>query len=98
MAYNAQERETVINFNDEEKCAYIYSAQRSVINRLDRLCISNPETYSMTKEVDDGKFYKCTNKKLVIGFRKPSTRVMTDEQKQNAKIRLEKARQSKNSD
>ena len=95
MSYTAQERETVINFNDEENCAYIFTAQRYIITKLDKLCISNPEAYTLLKETPDSKTYKCTNRKL-ISFRTPTTRTMSDEQKKAASERLAKARENKN--
>jgi hypothetical protein len=34
MPLTAEERETVVNFNDAEEVAYIYTAQRTLITRL----------------------------------------------------------------
>jgi hypothetical protein len=36
MSLTGPERETVVNFNDEDDVAYVYSAQRRIITKLKR--------------------------------------------------------------
>jgi hypothetical protein len=86
------EMETVINFNDEEKHAEIYTCSPIMKRKLDKLCQSNPNDYQLIEEVGEGKTYRVAKKKL-ISFR--TTRELTPEQKQKIAERLNKNR-SKN--
>jgi hypothetical protein len=43
MSLTKYETETVMNFNDAEDMAEIYTCNRAWINRLDKLCLCTPE-------------------------------------------------------
>lgn len=76
MALLKIERETVINFNDEEDSAYIYTENHALKRKLDKLCDSNIG-YSRVRETTEGAEYACP--KELIGFKKP--RRLSDEKR-----------------
>ncbi len=84
------EQETVINFNNEEKLATVYTADPVVQRKLDKYVEKYPNEYKCIKCVEVAedqlaKTYEVSNKKL-ISFRAPVH--MSDEQKKNAAERL----------
>ena len=48
------EKETVINFNEVEKGASVYTCNKRMINKLNRLCEKFPEQFSLYREFNDG--------------------------------------------
>lgn len=72
------ETETVINFNDEEKTATVYSRQRHIIRKLDALCEKYPDDYKLIKRTEIDATYEMSKK--LVNFRNP--RILSDEQKQ----------------
>lgn len=90
------ERETIINYNDEEKIAEVYTCNKALMRKLDKFCISHPDTYKLIKQDDESKTYEFPKKLVSIRTpRPPSTRIMSDEQKQAARDRLAKMRENK---
>lgn len=84
------EQETVINYNNEEKIATVYTSDPVVIRKLDKFVSKYPEDYKCIKtqevaEDQESKTYEIASKKL-ISFRAPVH--MTDEQKAEAAARL----------
>lgn len=84
------EQETLVNYNNEEKTATVYTADPVVQRKLDKLVEKYPNDYKCTRvehigEGHDGKFYWLSSKKF-ISFRPPV--YMTDEQKKAAAERL----------
>lgn len=67
----AEERETVIQYDDASAIAGIYSVNSHVIRCLDALCQEHPESYVKLREGE----YQCP--KRLIAFRRP--RHMTPE-------------------
>lgn len=95
MAYEASERETIINISDLDEKWNIYTRQRKVMTKL-----KNAGYEPFNIEMDGDTMVACEfevdyNK---VSFRNANTkkREMTDEQKQLAAERLRKARESKN--
>jgi hypothetical protein len=87
----ALERETTIIMNDEDTFITIYSCQRPIITKLDKLCKSNPDTYRLVKSDEYSKTYECPKK--LISFRTPSAkRILSEEQKEELRIRMQNAR------
>ena len=72
LSYTAEERECVINFDDSSDEAYVYTASRPIMTKLDKLCKANPEVYKLIKEDENSKTYIIINKNL-ISFRSPKT-------------------------
>ena len=92
------EQETLINYNNEEKTATVYTADPVIQRKLDKLVEKYPEDYKCTRienicDGHDGKFYLLSSKKF-ISFRPPVH--MTDEQKRAAADRLASYRKSTN--
>lgn len=85
------ERETVINFNDEENVAYIFTENHALKRRLDKLCTENIG-YSRVRETTEGAEYICP--KGLISFKKP--RQLSDERRAELAERGRKNFESKN--
>lgn len=85
------EQETVINFNDEEKTASVYTRQRVIMRKLDALCEKYPEAYKLIKRTEIDATYEMPKK--LISFRSP--KVLTEEQKAASREALMKARDAK---
>lgn len=81
MGLTRYEMETQINFNAEEEFAEIYTRDKSVMHKLDKLVENNSDVYNLIKQDDWGKTYKCS--KHLIRFGKPQT----EKQKEANKIR-----------
>ena len=98
MNLESWERETVISWDDSTKIATLSTYNKSMINKLDKLCQQHPNEYKMFNEIilDGevvGKEYRFAKK--LVSVRAPSTRKMTEEQKVEAGNRLRKARKNK---
>jgi hypothetical protein len=76
----ALERETTIIMNDEDTFITIYSCQRPIITKLDKLCKSNPDTYRLVKSDEYSKTYECPKK------------LLSEEQKEELRIRMQNVR------
>ena len=46
------EQETIINFNAGEQTATVYTRDRAVMRKLDRLVAEFPDTYKLTGQTD----------------------------------------------
>ncbi|MCY9592377.1 hypothetical protein PC41400_14860 [Paenibacillus chitinolyticus] len=90
MSYVANERETVIQCDDEKMKWNLYTLQPRVISKLKKAGIEpvriNEDGAHYYEEIDFGR----------VSFRNESTRTMSDEQRQAAGLRLKKAREKKN--
>jgi hypothetical protein len=81
MRLSRYERETIINFNEANHVAYIYTCSKSWIRHLERLGLKPTETHSYARE------YECPKEWI----RKPyKPRKYTKEQKQRLAQRLPK--------
>lgn len=80
------ERETVIVFNDEEEFATIYTSQKPMMTKLDKLCKNNSDTYKLVREDEVSKTYECP--KELIGFRSPrEKKELSEEQREELRKR-----------
>lgn len=75
------EKETIINFNDEEKDAIVYTCNRAMMVKMDRLCKKHPDIFRLDRQDEFSKTYSFPKKYASI--RNP--RIMSEEQK--AKVR-----------
>ena len=95
------EQETIINFNREEKCAYVYTADPVMMRKLDRLCKEFPKTYILKAVMHDadgvvtGKDYVVNNKKLIAIRRERPKRNLTEEQRKAYSERAKKMQEAK---
>jgi hypothetical protein len=80
MSLTEFERETIINMNDGEDIAYIYSAQRKIITKLR----NNPAAVLVEEGVHDGSAWaRFTLPAAYISFRSATVRrELTSEQRQ----------------
>jgi len=82
------EKETIINYNDESKKATIYTCNQALQNKLLKLCKDCPDDYKIISEDESSKTFE--TQKNLISFSK--RRLLTEEQKEKLRNRLEKAR------
>ena len=79
MSYNLTkyEMETIINFNEEESIASIYTCSKALIRKLDTYCKKRPDIYKLDEVDSPSKTY--TFPKKLISLRIP--KVLTEEQR-----------------
>ena len=80
------ETETIVNYNAGEQTATIYTRDKSVMRRMDRLVANYPESYKLLKQTDIDKTYSMP--KSYVTYRKPRT--VSDEQREQARQRMVK--------
>ena len=84
MKLTRYERETIINYNAEDKTATLYTRDPAVMRNVDALVIEYPDTFKCVGETDIDKTYEMP--KSVVTYRKP--RRLSDEQREAAKNRM----------
>ncbi|MEE3344068.1 MAG: hypothetical protein VZS44_08265 [Bacilli bacterium] len=80
------EQETVINYNNEEQYATIYSRDPNVLRKLAKMKEKYPDAYEVIEEDKLSKTYKCSKK--LIRFGNPP-KPLTEEEKAEAIRRLQ---------
>ena len=80
------EMETVVNYNAGEQTATVYTRDKSVMRRLDRLVADYPDSYKLLNQTNIDKAYSMP--KLCVTYRKP--RAVSDEQREQARQRMAK--------
>lgn len=88
------EMETTINFNAEEGTAVLYTRDKAVMRRLDKLTEEFPEIYKCTHETSIDKTYEFPKKYAIP--RRP--RIMSEEQRAKLAVRLANARAKQGAD
>lgn len=91
MSLSREEQETIVNYNAAEQIATVYTRDKTVMRRLDALVIEHPEHYRLIGETDIDKTYEMP--KSFVNYRKP--RRLSDEQREAARHRLNKANTSR---
>ena len=84
MNLTKYEKETVIRYNDEEKIAYIYTTNKTLTARLDKLCKKYPDSFKLVATDEVSKKYEIDKKRVSI----TSPRIYTEEQKEEMRQRL----------
>lgn len=87
------EQEVSINFMRDEDYATIYTSDTTYMTKLDKLCKTSPDMYSLTADTGRGKTYRVEDKTL-ISFR-AKKRELSEEQKIAAGERMRKYQASK---
>ena len=88
------EQETTINYNREDKDMDVWTADRTVMTKLDRLCETAPENYKCIDTAYDhdgnliSKQYKVADKSLLTFRQRKVKGSMSEEQKQANAERL----------
>ncbi len=85
------EMETTINFNAEEGTAVLYTRDKAVMRRMDRIVEKTPDLFKLVNETDIDKTYEFPKKYAIP----KAPRVLTEEQRKKMRDRLAKARESK---
>ena len=80
------EMETVVNYNAGEQTATVYTRDKSVMRRLDRLVVDYPDSYKLLNQTEIDKTYSIP--KSFVTYRKPRT--VSDEQREQARQRMAK--------
>ena len=91
MKLTRYEQETVVNYNAGEKNATIYTRDRAVMRKLDRLVVHFPEIYRQIGQDEISKTYLCP--KEYISYRKP--RKVSKEQREKARQMMIKRNKTK---
>lgn len=91
LSLSAEERETIVLFDDSGQRCQIYTCSRPVMTKLDKLCKSNPKSYQLEKQDECSKTY-ITDKRLISFRAEVQKRIMTEDQKQAAAERMKKMR------
>ena len=85
-------QETIINFNNDEQEASIYTASPQMMRKLDALAAAYPEHYQVVEQTEVSKTYSC--EKHLINLRKP--RKVNEEHSQWARQRMQEMNRHKN--
>ena len=80
------EMETVVNYNAGEQTATVYTRDKSVMRRLDRLVADYPDSYRLLRQTDIDKTYSMP--KSFVTYRKP--RAVSNQQREQARQRMTK--------
>ena len=92
MKLTKYEQETIINFNNDEQEASIYTASPQMMRKLDALATAYPEHYRVVEQTEVSKTYSC--EKHLINLRKP--RKQNEEHSQWARQRMQEMNRHKN--
>lgn len=87
------EQETIINYNNEEKTASIFTYDRSLIRKLDRRLSEYPDIKVLRRD-EDWAEYSLPKKWIKVSF----PRQLSDEQRAEMANRMRAARDSANED
>ena len=81
MQLSRLEQETIINFNEEEKTANIYTHNKSLISRLEKLCADRPDECipGYNQNAPRGRSFDVPKKWVKVS--PPIKRQLTDEQR-----------------
>ena len=90
---SVSEQEVCINFMRDEDFATIYTSDTTYMTKLDKLCKTSPDMYSLLSDTGRGKTYRVEDKTL-ISFR-AKKREMSDEQKIAAGERMRQYHEGK---
>ena len=80
------EMETVVKYNAGEQTATVYTRDKSVMRRLDRLVADYPDSYRLLRKTDIDKTYSMP--KSFVTYRKP--RAVSNERREQARQRMTK--------
>lgn len=88
------EQEVCINFMRDENFATIYTSDTTYMTKLDKLCKTSPDMYSLIADTGRGKTYRVEDKTL-ISFR-AKKRELSEEQRIAAGKRMRHYHESRN--
>ena len=89
MDLSLYEQETIINFNEEEKTASVYTHNKALIRKLDKLAQDRPGECRLERTSHEGKAVDFTVPKGWILIHPPRVAApLTEEQKQKRREHL----------
>lgn len=88
------ERETIINFNELDSKANIYTCNKPMIKKLDALCNRFPKHFKLLRSDEFSKTYE-VGKKFVKINAPGKKRNLTEEEREELRTRMKSIRQSK---
>lgn len=86
MNLSRLERKTIVNYNAGERTATVYTRDKAVMRKLDKLVADFSDTYKLINQTDIDKTYSMP--KSFVSYRKP--RKLTGEQREQARRRIKK--------
>ena len=86
------EMETIVNYNAAEQTATVYTRDKAVMRKLDRLVEAYPESYRLVEQTEIDKTYSMP--KSYVTYRKP--RMLSDKHREQARQRMSKLNSSDN--
>ncbi len=86
------EMETIVNYCAGGQTATVYTRDRAVMRKLDRLVADYPDIYRLTRQTDIDKTYFMP--KAYVNYRKPRT--VSDKQREQARRRMAKLNSTDN--
>lgn len=86
------EQETIINYNAGEQMATVYTRDKAVMRKLDRLVAEFPDIYKMTGDSGIDKTYLMP--KSYVNYRKPKK--LNKEQREQARRKMIEINSKKN--
>ena len=86
------EMETIVNYNAAEQTATVYTRDKSVMRKLDRLVADYPDSYKLLNQTAIDKTYSMP--KSYVTYRKP--RMISNEQREQARQRMAKLNSGNN--
>ena len=89
MELTRLEKETIVNYNEEEPHAEVYTRSALVMRKLDKLCERFPDTYTCIKRNSEQATYHCPKDR--VSFRPPTSEAQRSAGKKKA-LSLEKHR------
>ncbi|KHD14012.1 hypothetical protein [Clostridium butyricum] len=92
MKLTKYEQETIVNYNAGEQTASVYTADKAVMRRFDRLVAEYPEQYQLVEQTEVSKTYSMP--KSYVSYRKP--RKISEVQREKARSKIEAINQAKN--
>lgn len=91
MSLTKYEQETIINFNEHERTASVYTHNKRLIHKLSENCKRHPDFFKLEK--DDGQAKTFIIAKRYISIRTPrESRKYTEEEKENIRERFQRAK------
>jgi hypothetical protein len=83
MNLKKSEMETIILYNDADLYCEIYTCNRALMRKMDKLCIEQPEYFKVAKQDELSITYECPKKQIKVN----KVRKLTEEERYKRKER-----------
>ena len=85
MGLTKIEKETILNFNEQEDTASLYTCNEKLQKRFDQLALEHPTVVSRKKGQHGAVTYEFSKKPLILGFRTPMSEGKRQEYRERGK-------------